>query len=50
MSAVCVLIGDTASGTISFAAGAGGSTKVTGTIKGLAPGQHGFHIHQVHTS
>eukprot|EP01051_Picozoa_sp_SAG22_P024253 SAG22_NODE_6644_length_828_cov_0.919067_1_plen_49_part_10 len=47
MSAVCVLKGDAVSGTISFAAAAGGSTKVTGTVTGLAPGEHGFHIHQL---
>jgi Cu-Zn family superoxide dismutase len=44
---VCVLVGTAGvTGTITFTA-EGGSTKVTGEITGLAPGEHGFHIHQL---
>ena len=47
MPAVCVLTGSAGvSGTVTFAT-EGDATKVTGTITGLAPGEHGFHIHQV---
>ena len=46
MPAVCVLIGETVKGTITFTE-EGGSTKVTGQVTGLEPGEHGFHIHQV---
>ncbi|CAI8025578.1 Superoxide dismutase [Cu-Zn] [Geodia barretti] len=46
MSAVCVLEGSV-KGTIYFTAtGDGKKTKVTGSVTGLKPGNHGFHIHQ----
>ena len=45
--AVCVLTGSAGvAGTLSFET-VGAGTKVTGTITGLAPGEHGFHVHQV---
>lgn len=46
--AVCVLqaVGDSGvSGTILFDR-QGDSLRVTGTVKGLSPGKHGFHIHE----
>ena len=44
--AVCVLTGSKGvSGKILFSE-AGAAVRLTGTISGLAPGQHGFHIHQ----
>jgi Cu-Zn family superoxide dismutase len=47
-SAVCVLVGAPggAAGVVHFAAGADGATRVTGRVSGLAPGLHGFHVHQ----
>jgi len=45
--AVAVLKGDKVSGTIWFTqAAAGGDVSVKGELKGLAPGLHGFHVHQ----
>ena len=44
--AVCVLHGEKVSGVITFLPG-DGVTQVVGEISGLAPGQHGFHIHPV---
>lgn len=37
--------GSTVEGTVSFAAAAGG-VAVKATLKGLAPGTHGFHVHE----
>jgi Cu-Zn family superoxide dismutase len=47
-SAVCVLIGKSGPvGTIEFSdAGGSAGVRVKGTLTGLTPGQHGFHIHQ----
>jgi len=42
--AVCVIAGDV-KGTVFFEQ-AGANVTVTGEISGLAPGQHGFHIHE----
>ncbi|GBG26968.1 Superoxide dismutase Cu-Zn [Hondaea fermentalgiana] len=43
--AVCVLrSGDGVEGTVEFSS-SGSATRVTGTISGLKPGNHGFHIH-----
>jgi len=45
--AVAVLKGDKVSGTIWFEQAAGGGPVcVKGELKGLAPGLHGFHVHQ----
>lgn len=46
--ASCVLAGTAGvSGVVSFEQAAeGGLTRIAGTIKGLKPGKHGFHIHQ----
>ena len=33
-------------GTVNFAAAPGGGVHVTGKITGLAPGTHGFHVHE----
>jgi len=50
VKAVCVLAAGSSnavSGTITFTQEkAGDPTVVTGEVKGLAPGKHGFHIHQ----
>jgi len=50
VKAVCVLAAGASScvtGTITFTQEkAGGDTVVSGQVKGLAPGKHGFHIHQ----
>ena len=44
---ICVLTGSAGvAGTVVFTT-EGASTHVTGEITGLAPGQHGFHVHQV---
>merc|ERR1712001_623944 len=42
---VCVLKSEKVNGVINFAQ-EGDAVTVTGQIEGLAPGQHGFHIHQ----
>ena len=44
--AVCVLEGQTVRGTISFTESGDGATHVTGTVTGLTPGDHGFHVHE----
>jgi len=45
--AVAVLKGDKVCGTIWFEqAASGGAVSVKGELKGLAPGLHGFHVHQ----
>eukprot|EP01136_Pigoraptor_vietnamica_P006926 Opistho-1_new@40484 len=48
VKAVCVLKGDGAvTGTVTFTQEKeGGPTVIEGSIKGLAPGQHGFHVHE----
>lgn len=48
INAVAVLKGDAGvSGTIYFKQNAsGGPVEVTGEVKGLTPGEHGFHIHE----
>ncbi|NP_001191510.1 superoxide dismutase [Aplysia californica] len=50
VKAVCVLAAGSSTsitGTITFTQeGPADSTIVTGEVKGLAPGKHGFHIHQ----
>lgn len=50
VKAVCVLAAgatDSVSGTITFSQEtAADKTSITGQVKGLAPGKHGFHIHQ----
>ncbi|KAF0305915.1 Superoxide dismutase [Cu-Zn] [Amphibalanus amphitrite] len=45
--AVCVLRGDVASGVVYFEqAGSDQPVKVTGEVKGLTKGDHGFHVHE----
>ena len=46
--AVCVLVGSVGvSGTVTLTQESEGApTKVTGSISGLAPGKHGFHVHE----
>jgi len=48
VKAVCVLKGDgTVTGTVNFEqSDADASVTVTGELTGLAPGQHGFHVHE----
>jgi len=48
VKAVCVLRGDgDVTGTVNFTQEGGkGPTTVSGELKGLAPGQHGFHVHE----
>ncbi len=48
-SAVCVLVpvGDSGvSGVVHFHRAGRGQVKVTGEVSGLAPGKHGFHVHE----
>jgi superoxide dismutase, Cu-Zn family len=46
--AVCVLSGPSGevTGTITFSQNGDGAVSVTGEIKGLADGEHGFHVHE----
>jgi len=45
--AVCVIKGDTVNGVVRFEqTSESGPTKITGEIKGLAKGLHGFHVHE----
>ncbi|CAH0384568.1 unnamed protein product [Bemisia tabaci] len=45
--AVCVLNGEKVKGTIFFTQDeSSGPVSVTGEVQGLAPGQHGFHVHE----
>jgi len=45
--AVCVLRGDKVTGTVTFTQKDGSSpVEVTGEIKGLTEGLHGFHVHE----
>lgn len=47
--AVCVLVptmGNKVRGRIFFSQGKDGATKIRGKVNNLAPGLHGFHIHQ----
>ena len=47
LKATCVLTGEAVKGVVTFEQeDADAPVRVTGEIKGLAPGQHGFHIHQ----
>ncbi|XP_076815711.1 superoxide dismutase [Cu-Zn]-like [Clavelina lepadiformis] len=53
IQAVCVLVGATGSGTVTFTQpSAGEPVTITGTLTKLKPGKHGFHIHEYgdHTS
>jgi len=43
--AVCVLKSEAVNGVVNFVQ-EGDGVKLSGEIKGLAPGQHGFHVHQ----
>ncbi|KAK2977368.1 hypothetical protein RJ640_013347, partial [Escallonia rubra] len=43
VAVLCINVG--VSGTIYFAQEGEGSTTVTGTLSGLTPGLHGFHVH-----
>jgi Cu-Zn family superoxide dismutase len=44
---VCVLIGKSGPiGTIEFSDAGAAGVRIKGTLTGLTPGQHGFHIHQ----
>lgn len=45
-TAKCVLEGQDVKGTLTFVQEGTGATTVTGTVTGLQPGQHGFHVHQ----
>ncbi len=46
-SAVCVLMSNQGvKGTLTFKQVSASETQVTGTVEGLTPGLHGFHIHQ----
>lgn len=45
-TAKCVLEGEVVKGTLTFVQEGDGPTTVTGTVTGLEPGQHGFHIHE----
>lgn len=47
LNAVCVLKGESVSGTIHFKQSpSGGPVTITGEVKGLTPGEHGFHVHE----
>jgi len=47
VKAVCVLVGDVVKGTVHLTQEAADApVKVTGQITGLAPGLHGFHVHE----
>lgn len=43
--AVCVLKSEKVNGVVNFVQD-GDAVKISGEISGLAPGQHGFHVHQ----
>lgn len=45
-AAVCTVIGATVLGTIHFVPQDDGAIHVMGSVAGLTPGLHGFHIHQ----
>lgn len=47
INAVAELVhSDTVKGTIKFTQDQGNPTVITGTITGLTPGEHGFHVHE----
>ncbi|EDV20519.1 Superoxide dismutase [Cu-Zn] [Trichoplax sp. H2] len=47
LKAVCCLQGPVVSGTIFFQQESGtGPIRISGEVKGLAPGKHGFHVHE----
>lgn len=48
LNAVCVLKSETGvSGTVYFSqSSSGGPVTLTGEVRGLTPGEHGFHVHQ----
>merc|ERR1712154_247606 len=46
VKAVAVLMGKAVAGTLTFTQDEGQPTKVEGEVTGLAPGGHGFHIHE----
>jgi len=47
LKASCVLVGDVVKGQVFFEQDAkGGAVRVTGKVTGLAPGKHGFHVHE----
>eukprot|EP01104_Vermistella_antarctica_P006966 TRINITY_DN17684_c0_g1_i1.p1 TRINITY_DN17684_c0_g1~~TRINITY_DN17684_c0_g1_i1.p1 ORF type:complete len:166 (+),score=34.13 TRINITY_DN17684_c0_g1_i1:42-500(+) len=47
VNAVCVLKGDSVKGVVKFSQEAEDKpTKIEATFEGLAPGKHGFHVHQ----
>jgi Cu-Zn family superoxide dismutase len=48
IKAVCAIAGDGGiTGLITFVSVAGQKTKITGSVSGLSPGQHGMHIHEL---
>lgn len=46
LKAVCVLKGEPVQGVIHFSQEGEGPVQITGEIKGLKPGLHGFHVHE----
>ncbi|XP_022094823.1 superoxide dismutase [Cu-Zn]-like [Acanthaster planci] len=46
VKAKCMLHGETVKGQLTFEQEEGGPVKVTGDVTGLAPGKHGFHVHE----
>uniref|UniRef100_A0A0H5R428 Superoxide dismutase [Cu-Zn] n=1 Tax=Spongospora subterranea TaxID=70186 RepID=A0A0H5R428_9EUKA len=47
MKAVCVIKGESVNGLVTLQQTAEGApTTITGSVRGLVPGQHGFHVHE----
>uniref|UniRef100_A0A1L2A726 Superoxide dismutase [Cu-Zn] n=1 Tax=Cyanea capillata TaxID=27804 RepID=A0A1L2A726_CYACP len=46
LKAVCILVGEKVNGVVKLEQTGDGPVHVKGEIKGLAKGQHGFHIHE----